>query len=1368
MDEGWDEIEQADVMREPEAPVIGTVDDEEPADDLTGTQVPIGAPEPHRPSQAEVDAHNLSHINYRAWCPHCLMGRRPASQHRSQSNVKRTVPLFCSDYAQVRDSQDEEYAQLLVGRLYPPASVQRILFGTVCDSKGGDDDASINRLSAFFKETGTWRLVYKTDQESSIKVMVDEALRRTGRSGVFESYQAVPEYSAVGSSQSNGRAERAVQALEDQLRTLKSALESRMNCRLPADHPVFRWLVEHAVSLINRFKTHEDGQTAYQFLHGKRASDKIVEFGEQVFFSVPKKLRSKLCRRWRIGTYLGVVSSSNEHYVSLRNGNVIKARSVVRVILASRWSSEQIMKVQGTPSKLCPTGDEDILPEIEQMEEPHVDRDHQDRILTEGEPIRGSAEPDPRLTRKVNMKAQPRITAKDHRLYGHTAGCPRCEDLIRKKHDTNKQHSDECRLGFYMAWQQNKDPKYELIRHLFEPDAAQRDELGTVEIDDGPSRQHSKTPREDKEDLSWLVEDEVPGPAPETPVGRPWQETFAEVEPTEVFHYDEPAPEYSPFSPDDSEMGSPNEDEAMVDHLKVLGVPDQIARDKIMSMRSQRPAATFTEVYGGGAIVDCANHARRSLNLKGLRALDLRTTKPDGTPWDFTVRADRRLARQLIDADDPDWLIGSPPCTPFSIWNYAMNYPKMSKEKVRAAVEAGRTHLNFVVSLYRKQMIRGKYFVHEHPATALSRKEETVLALLKSPLIHAVVADQCMYGLTAPAEGDPSSRLPAMKPTRFMTNSVHMANRLSTRCDKSHVHQQLVGGRARDAAFYPLPLVEAILGGISDTADADHRQKMAEEEQRAMINAVSQSAGTIPVSEDLEAPKMSSVKKVTGGVLPIAYHSQNFRARYIDEYTGEVLDPLLISSAIMEELDYFNDRVWQVELREDMLKVPDHVFVRSRWVNCNKGDALNPDIRARLVACEVNKGDKHDSFFASTPPLEAKKLLFAEYAKQRTRDGKPLRLSFIDVRKAYFNGIPKRPLYMAFPKEMGLPSNLVAKQVRCVYGTRDAGAIWEDTYRGALEELGFQSGAASPCCFYHPGRKLSVVVHGDDFTTLGLDGDLDWFESELAKNFELKLRGRLGEGTECQQLRILNRIVTITKDGLTYEADPRHADIMMASMGLTSANAALTPGVKEPEADYESDKRDEATATTFLDGIEPEIVHDKQIHSLQTKDERRHEFNRQRRIRFNTDAIEYFDIPAYSTIYGTAPRFLASTAQGMVSTSSHCDPFTSKSGSVMEARRLRHSQLHDYQTAHDYRLQLLSVIQSIDVPLDVSLSKARIFNSERAQNCKISHLGQSKTDVLDSGIQARSDDSIARDDDNNHESSSRDTHVHSSPAAIFW
>ena len=118
-----------------------------------------------------------THINYRTWCPHCVMARLPAAQHRSYPNSKRNIPLFCADYCFVRDSLDEELATLLVGRRYP----SRSLFATVTDSKGGEDIAAIQRLSSFFKESGIHKLGYKNDQESSIKVMVDDGLHKTGK-----------------------------------------------------------------------------------------------------------------------------------------------------------------------------------------------------------------------------------------------------------------------------------------------------------------------------------------------------------------------------------------------------------------------------------------------------------------------------------------------------------------------------------------------------------------------------------------------------------------------------------------------------------------------------------------------------------------------------------------------------------------------------------------------------------------------------------------------------------------------------------------------------------------------------------------------------------------------------------------------------------------------------------------------------------------------------------------------------------------------------------------------------------------------------------------------------------------------------------
>ena len=87
----------------------------------------------------------------------------------------------------------------------------------------------------------------------------------------------------------------------------------------------------------------------------------------------------------------------------------------------------------------------------------------------------------------------------------------------------------------------------------------------------------------------------------------------------------------------------------------------------------------------------------------------------------------------------------------------------------------------------------------------------------------------------------------------------------------------------------------------------------------------------------------------------MSYTSDHFKPKYIDEYTGEILPEALIRSAIVEELNYFNERVWEISTKDAMHACEDHIFVRSRWVMCNKGDATDPDCRARLVACEVKK-----------------------------------------------------------------------------------------------------------------------------------------------------------------------------------------------------------------------------------------------------------------------------------------------------------------------------------------------------------------------------------------------------------------------------
>ena len=111
------------------------------------------------------------------------------------------------------------------------------------------------------------------------------------------------------------------------------------------------------------------------------------------------------------------------------------------------------MQIKGTPTIMCPAPDEDIDPDIEALQQSHVDRDHEVRLDLEDE-----VERDPR--RCQALKAQIRITAKDVRTYGLTPDCPRCTDLRARRKQTNKEHSAECRLHMYLAWQSNDDPKY--------------------------------------------------------------------------------------------------------------------------------------------------------------------------------------------------------------------------------------------------------------------------------------------------------------------------------------------------------------------------------------------------------------------------------------------------------------------------------------------------------------------------------------------------------------------------------------------------------------------------------------------------------------------------------------------------------------------------------------------------------------------------------------------------------------------------------------------------------------------------------------------------------------------------------------------
>ena len=108
----------------------------------------------------------------------------------------------------------------------------------------------------------------------------------------------------------------------------------------------------------------------------------------------------------------------------------------------------------------------------------------------------------------------------------------------------------------------------------------------------------------------------------------------------------------------------------------------------------------------------------------------------DGRSWDFLKAADRHEALARIREQKPYLVIGSPPCTAFSKLNDGWNYRRMKPEEVLRRKVAGRVLLGFAVQVYREQLTAGRYFLHEHPASASSWAEPCMRRLSKIGRAH--------------------------------------------------------------------------------------------------------------------------------------------------------------------------------------------------------------------------------------------------------------------------------------------------------------------------------------------------------------------------------------------------------------------------------------------------------------------------------------------------------------------------------------------------------------------------------------------------------------------------------------------------------
>ena len=80
----------------------------------------------------------------------------------------------------------------------------------------------------------------------------------------------------------------------------------------------------------------------------------------------------------------------------------------------------------------------------------------------------------------------------------------------------------------------------------------------------------------------------------------------------------------------------------------------------------------------------------------------------------------------------------------------------------------------------------------------------------------------------------------------------------------------------------------------------------------------------------------------------------------------------------------------------------------------------------------------------------------------------------------------------------------------------------------------------------------------------GIDEDVDWVQKVLEDKYELKKRGRLGFGpNDVRKIDMLGRVIELTHEGITWQGDPRHFDLLQEYFGMDDKTKVLTKNGSE-------------------------------------------------------------------------------------------------------------------------------------------------------------------------------------------------------------
>ena len=125
-------------------------------------------------------------------------------------------------------------------------------------------------------------------------------------------------------------------------------------------------------------------------------------------------------------------------------------------------------------------------------------------------------------------------------------------------------------------------------------------------------------------------------------------------------------------------------------------------------------AKTAIELFG--ASVSRFANKSTSYGIDSTLIICLTARRDDGRFWDLGTKEDRERLEHLQQEHQTELLIGSAPCISLR----TLLYPSGTKTQIDRVQDQERQYTRACIEAYKRQLIMGIHFLHEHPLHASS------------------------------------------------------------------------------------------------------------------------------------------------------------------------------------------------------------------------------------------------------------------------------------------------------------------------------------------------------------------------------------------------------------------------------------------------------------------------------------------------------------------------------------------------------------------------------------------------------------------------------------------------------------------------